>query len=341
MSAPVTVAHEPIAPRRRVRPRSAGLLVPAFVLVVVLAVASTFVGVANVTPHTLFGDSADAEAVQVLLISRIPRTIALILVGVSMAVAGMIMQILVRNRFVEPSTAGTVESAGLGLVLLAIWLPGLPVLAKMGIATLFALAGTLLFLAILSRVPMRDVLIVPLIGIMLGGVVGSAATFVAYRHDLLQSLGSWMTGDFSAVLRGRYELLWIVGALTLVAYIAADRFTVAGLGRDVSTSLGLAHGRVLALGLTIVSVVTAVVVVSVGAIPFLGLVVPNIVSLVFGDNLRGSLPWVALLGAVAMLACDTIGRLVVYPYEIPIGTTMGVIGAAVFLVMLLRGPDRG
>lgn len=88
------------------------------------------------------------------------------------------------------------------------------------------------------------------------------------------------------------------------------------------------------------SAISAVVVVTAGSIPFLGLIVPNVVSILFGDNMRRSVPWVALLGGLFVLACDIIGRLVVYPYEIPIGTVVGSIGGALFLYLLLRGRSR-
>src|SRR5699024_2735585 len=168
--------------------------------------------------------------------------------------------------------------------------------------------GTGLFLLLLRSIPMRSPLIVPLVGIMLGGVVSSVTTFFAYRYDLLQSLAIWTNGDFSRILRGRYELLWLSGALTLVAFLIADRFTVAGLGEAFMTNLGLNYGRVLAIGLTIVCVVIAVNVVTVGAIPFLGLIVPNVVSMMLGDNVRRTAPWVAVAGSGFLLACDIAGR---------------------------------
>lgn len=303
--------------------------------VLVLAIISLFIGVSDVSLRTLFAAEGN-NAVQILLISRIPRTLAIILAGMSMAVAGMIMQMLARNRFVEPSTAGTVESASLGILAVTMLAPETPVFGKMLVAALFALAGTALFLRILRQIPLRSVLIVPLVGIMLGGVISAITTFIAYRYDLMQSLNSWTTGDFSGVLRGRYELLWISFALTVMAYIAADRFTVAGMGEDFTTNLGLNYKKVVTLGLVIVSMVTAVVVVSVGMIPFLGLIVPNVVSMMMGDNMRRSVPWVAVLGAGLVLACDIAGRLIRYPYEIPIGTMMGVVGSALFLYLLLR-----
>nr|WP_210340032.1 ABC transporter permease [Brucella melitensis] len=305
-----------------------------------MAVISLFIGVSDVSLHTLFGKASTDRATEVLLISRIPRTLAIILAGMSMAVAGMIMQMLTRNRFVEPSTAGTVESASLGILLVILFAPETPVFGKMLVASVSALAGTAFFLRILRSIPLRSVLVVPLVGIMLGGVINAITTFIAYRFDLLQSLNSWTTGDFSGVLRGRYELLWIAFALTVVAYVAADRFTVAGLGEDFTTNLGLNYRRVVTLGLVIVSMVSASVVVTVGMIPFLGLIVPNVVSMFIGDNMRRAVPWVALLGAGLVLACDIVGRLIRFPYEIPIGTMMGVVGSAIFLYLLLRRGSR-
>ncbi|AAX75969.1 hypothetical protein P053_00112 [Brucella abortus 01-4165] len=315
-------------------------LAAAVIVVAVLAVISLFIGVSDVSLHTLFGKASTDRATEVLLISRIPRTLAIILAGMSMAVAGMIMQMLTRNRFVEPSTAGTVESASLGILLVILFAPETPVFGKMLMASVSALAGTALFLRILRSIPLRSVLVVPLVGIMLGGVINAITTFIAYRFDLLQSLNSWTTGDFSGVLRGRYELLWIAFALTVVAYVAADRFTVAGLGEDFTTNLGLNYRRVVTLGLVIVSMVSASVVVTVGMIPFLGLIVPNVVSMFIGDNMRRAVPWVALLGAGLVLACDIVGRLIRFPYEIPIGTMMGVVGSAIFLYLLLRRGSR-
>ncbi|RYE09019.1 MAG: ABC transporter permease [Hyphomicrobiales bacterium] len=316
-------------------------LAVAIVATLVLAVISLFIGVSNVTPGTLWSASPEDRAVQVLLISRIPRTLAIILSGAAMAVAGLVMQMIVRNRFVEPSTAGTTESASLGFLLATLFVPGWPLMGKMLIAAAFALAGTALFLRILRAVPLRDVMLVPLVGIMLGGIIGAATSFIAYRVELLPTMLAWNMGDFSGILRGRYELLWVGLACGALAYIAADRFTVAGMGKDFTTNLGLNYQRVMVLGLIIVSLVSASVLVTAGSIPFLGLIVPNLVSLMVGDNMRRTVPWVAVMGAGFVLACDILGRVIRYPHEIPISVVVGVIGSAVFLFLLLRTRRNG
>ncbi len=313
-------------------------LILAFVATLILGVVSVFVGVSDVSIASLLAGGGGSRAMDVLLISRIPRTLALVLAGASMAIAGLVMQMIVRNRFVEPSTTGTSESAALGFLVVTLLAPGWPLMAKMGVAAVFALGGTALFLRILRVVPLRDVLMVPLVGIMLGGIIGALTAFIAYRTNLMASLLAWNMGDFSGVIRGRYELLWIGLVCCILAYIAADRFTVAGMGKDFTTNLGLNYQRVMMLGLVIVSLVSAVVLVSVGSIPFLGLVVPNLVSLLIGDNMRRTVPWVAIGGAGMVLACDIVGRLVRFPYEIPIAVVMGVVGSAIFLYLLLRTP---
>ncbi|PZU88609.1 MAG: iron ABC transporter permease [Shinella sp.] len=307
----------------------------AFTLLAAMIIASLLTGVSPVSVGALLRGDFEGNTAVVIAASRIPRTLALLLAGAGLAVSGSIMQMLARNRFVEPSTAGTADSASLGMLLVMLLAPGLPVFAKMLVAAAFALGGTALFLAVLERIPLRSALLVPLVGIMLGGVISAVATFLAYRYDLMQSLGAWSNGDFSMVLSGRYELLWIAAGLTVIAYFTAARFTIAGLGEAVARNVGLDYRAVVTLGLVIVSLVTASVVVTVGMIPFLGLVIPNVVSLMAGDNLRRTLPWVAFSGAALVMFCDLLGRLIIFPYEIPIGLTMGVIGSAFFLYLLL------
>ena len=308
-------------------------------LTAALVAASVAIGAGDFSFAGLLAGTQSADW-QLLVVSRLPRTLALLLAGMSLAVAGLIMQMLVRNRFVEPSTAGTIEAATLGVLVLALLAPDTPVFGKMLVAAAFAMAGTFLFLGLLRRIPLRSPYLVPLVGLILGGVIQAVTTFFAFRHDMLQTLHAWTVGDFSGVLRGRYELLWLGAALAFAAWVAAYRFTVAGMGQQFTTNLGLNYKRLTFYGLLIVSAISAVVVVTAGSIPFLGLIVPNVVSILFGDNMRRSVPWVALLGGLFVLACDIIGRLVVYPYEIPIGTVVGVIGGALFLFLLLRGRSR-
>ncbi|MBY3553674.1 ABC transporter permease [Modestobacter lapidis] len=322
------------------RPRRTWVGVLIGVLCVVLALTSLFVGVSDVSPTSVLGGGADGNAAFLLVASRIPRTVAVVLVGASLGIAGLIMQMLVRNKFVEPGTTGVSEFATLGMLVTMVFLPGLAVVGKMGVAAVFGLFGTWVFLRVVRVVPVRQLVLVPLVGIMLGGIVGAVTTFFAYRLDLLQSLGQWSQGSFATVMQGRYEFLWIAGLMVVIAWFAADRFSVIGLGEEFATNLGLNYRRIVAVGMVIIAVITAAVLVTAGMIPFLGLVVPNVVSLIIGDNVRRAIPWVAGLGAVFVLACDLIARVVRFPYEIPLSVIVGIVGAALFLWLLLRRRSR-
>lgn len=305
-----------------------------FIALLILSLISIFVGVKNISPTQIFNLSD--EQLQVLIVSRFPRLISIILAGMSLSIAGLIMQQLSRNKFVSPTTAGTMDSASLGILVALLVFPSATLLNKMVFAFLFALAGIFVFMKILDRIKLRDSIFIPLVGLMFASIVGSITTFFAYKHDLLQTIGTWMHGDFSVILKGRYELLYVAVPLVILAYVFADRFTVAGMGEDFAVNLGLKYKQVVNIGLAIVALVSAVVVLTVGMLPFLGLIIPNIVTIYRGDNLKNSLPHTALLGAVFVLLCDILGRVILYPYEISVGLMVGVIGSGVFLYLLLR-----
>ncbi|HEY0509864.1 MAG TPA: iron chelate uptake ABC transporter family permease subunit [Blastococcus sp.] len=325
-------APSPVGVRRR-------HVVLALLALTAGAFASLFIGVTALAPMDLL-DPDEAQA-RVFLTSRVPRLASILLAGSAMAVAGLVMMHVTRNRFVSPQTAGTTEWVGLGIVVATLVFGSTSVLGKMSIAIAFSLVGTFLFIVLLRRLVLTDMLVVPLVGILLGGVVSAGAAFLAYRFDLLQSMDAWTNGDFSGVVAGRYEPLYLVLGATVVAYLFADRFSVAGMGESFAVNLGIAYTRVVTIGLVIASVVTAIVVVTVGSIPFLGLVVPNLVTLAMGDQLRRVLPVTAVTGAAFVLVCDVVGRTIRYPYEIPVGVVGGVVGGVLFIWLLLRARTRG
>lgn len=303
----------------------------AVVLTAALVVASLFVGVFDI-----FGEGG----AEMFAITRIPRTIALVLSGAAMAMCGLVMQLMTQNRFVEPTTTGTTEWAGLGLLLTMIIAPDSGLLVKMVGAIIMSFIGTLIFFAFLRQVTLRSSVIVPIVGLMLGAVVGAVSTYIALATDMLQSLGIWFAGSFTSVLKGQYEPLWIVVAIAVAIFIAADRFTVVGLGESVAVNVGINYNRVILLGTGLVALATGVVTVVVGNLPFLGLVVPNIVSMFRGDDLRSNLPWVALMGIAAVTVSDIIGRIIIAPFEVPVSLILGVVGSVVFIALLLRKKSR-
>ncbi|GIO27183.1 ABC transporter permease [Ornithinibacillus bavariensis] len=309
------------------------------IVLVILSFVSVFIGVSNVSPLDIF--NLTEEQAQILFISRIPRLISILVAGMSMSVAGLIMQQLSRNKFVSPTTAGTLDSARLGVLVSLLFFTAASPLLRIVIAFLFALAGTMVFMKVLDRIKFKDAIFIPLVGLMFGNIISSMATFIAYKEDLIQNMSSFMQGDFSMIMSGNYELIYLSIPILAIAFLYANKFTIAGMGEDFSKNLGLNYRQVVNLGLVIVALVTASVVLTVGMIPFLGLIIPNIVTIYQGDHLKKTLMHTAMLGAVFVLLCDIIGRTIIYPYEIPISLTVGVIGSAIFIYLLLRRKKYG
>ena len=298
------------------------------VLVLALLAASLMVG-----QYDILGTEDGWEMFRA---TRVPRTIALVLAGAAMAMSGLIMQMLTQNRFVEPTTTGTTEWAGLGLLASFLLFPDGSVMTRMLLAVGAAFIGTMVFFAFLRRVTLRSSLVVPIVGIMLGAVVSAVSTFIALQTDLWQSLGVWFAGSFTSVIAGQYEILWVVLLVVVAVFFYADRLTAAGLGEDIATNIGLNYNRIVLVGTSLVAVATGVVTVVVGNLPFLGLIVPNIVSMLRGDDLRSNLPWVCLTGIGVVTLCDLLGRIVIAPFEMPVSVILGVVGAAVFIALIVR-----
>lgn len=308
-------------------------------VLIILSVISVFLGVSNVSPIDLFSLTEDQKTV--LFVSRIPRLLSILIAGMSMSICGLIMQQLSENKFVSPSTAGTLDSARLGILVSMMVFTSASALQKIVVSFGFALVGTLVFMRVLEKIKFKDAIFIPLVGLMFGNIINSVSTFFAYQNDLIQNMTSWMQGDFSMIMTGNYELMFVSIPILLLAGFYANKFTIAGMGEDFSKNLGLNYRKVVNLGLIIVALVTASVVLSVGMIPFLGLIIPNIVTIYQGDHLKKSLLHTALLGAVFVLICDIIGRTIIYPYEIPISLTVGVIGSGIFIYLLLRRRKYG
>lgn len=306
-----------------------------FFTLTILTVCSLFIGVSSVPITALF--NLNDDQLNVLFASRIPRTVSILIAGSSLALAGLIMQQMMQNKFVSPTTAGTMEWAKLGILISLVFFPSEHILLKLLFAVLLSVAGTFLFVQMIQRIRFKDVIFVPLIGIMLGGIVSSFSTFIALKTNAVQSLGNWMNGNFAIITSGRYEILYLSLPLLVMTYLFANQFTIAGMGRDFSKNLGLNYDLIINIGLFITATITALVVVTVGTLPFLGLIVPNIVSIFKGDHLKNALPHTAMLGAIFVMFSDIVGRVVVYPYEINIGLTIGMFGTIIFIIMLMKG----
>lgn len=299
----------------------------------ILSVISLFVGVIDLDIASLF--SGDSEQMQIFLASRLPRLLAILCTGIGMSVAGLIMQQLCMNKFVSPTTGATISSAELGILLALLFMPQSTLWSRAAFSFVTAILGTWIYVWFIQRIRFKDVIMVPLVGIMFSNVIGGVTSYLAYKYDMTQALSTWQVGHFSLILRGRYELVYLTLPMVVIAFLFANHFNIVGMGRDFARNLGVPYNLVLFMGLTIAAVITASVVVIVGAISYIGLIVPNVVAMLKGDRIRGTLVDTALFGAIFVLGCDMIARMVIAPYELPIELIVGIIGSIVFIMLLL------
>ncbi|EAL2978781.1 iron ABC transporter permease [Campylobacter coli] len=304
------------------------------ILLVVFGIISLFIGVIRINLDDIF--SLSTTQLEIILLTRIPRLIAILLTGMSLSICGLIMQQLTQNKFVSPTTAGTMDCAKFGILISLIFFTGASFFTQAIIASIFALLGSFIFIQILRKIKLKDVIFVPLIGLMFGGIINAITTFFAYALNYIQNIQGWLQGSMANVMQGNYELLYISLPLFILAYFLAHKITIAGMGEDLALNLGVSYNTILFLGLIIVSIITSVVIVSIGVIPFLGLIIPNLVAIYRGDNLKKNLIYIALCGALFLLICDIISRLVIFPFEMPLSITTGVLGSLIFIFLLLK-----
>ena len=305
------------------------------IALVILSLISLFIGVSNISIKDIL--AGDSSKMQIILISRVPRLISIVIAGMGLSISGLIMQQISRNKFTSPTTAGTMDSAKMGLMFAMLFMPKAGVISKAVFSFIFALLGSLIFMTILKKLKVKNIIFAPLVGMMFGNLVSSITSFISYYKDMNQSLNAWFQGSFSTVMKGNYELLYLCIPAIILAFIYANKFTIVGMGEDFAINLGVNYNFVVNVGLAIVSLICAVTIITVGNIPFLGLIIPNIISLYSGDNLKKTLYHTALLGPIFLLACDILGRFIIFPFEMSISLTVGVIGSIIFLYMIIRG----
>ncbi len=304
------------------------------IAIIILSAVSIFIGAYNVSLNGIL--EGDFTQVMVMLNSRLPRLLAIIMTGIGMSVAGLIMQNLCMNKFVSPTTGATISSAQLGILVALLFIPTADLATRTVFSFCSSILGTWVFVWFVQRIKFKDVIMVPLIGIMFNSVIGGIVSYLAYENDLTQVLANMLVGDFSLILAGRYEIVFLILPLVVIAFIYANHFNIVGMGENFSKNLGVNYKVVMFGGLSIAAVITASVVVTVGTISYIGLIVPNIVTMFRGDKIRGSILDVALFGAMFVLVCDMIGRVVIQPFELPIELISGIVGSLIFIVLLFK-----
>ena len=277
------------------------------------------------------------KSLAIFLESRLPRTLAIVMASSAISLSGLLMQTISQNPYAAPSTTGTTEAAQLGILVSLFVFAKATLFQKMSFAFLSALLFTGLFIQVIRRLQFKEKWVLPLVGLIYSGIIGAFAQMIAYRFNLIQSMTSWSQGSFSMIQRHQYEWLFLLVIVLVAVWRYSNTFSVMALGEDASRNLGLPYGAMETLALALVSLTSAVTMITVGALPFLGVIVPNVVRQFAGDYFKKTRSLVVLVGMLLVLACDILARLVIWPYEVSVSLILGVVGTVVFLAIIWKG----
>ncbi len=294
---------------------------------------------------------ADALDRNVFFTLRLPRVAMAGLTGAILGVCGAVMQGLFRNPIVEPGLVGTSAGAALGAALVFVF--GVPVFAPGGATALvalplFAFAGALAATALTYRIASAfgrvHVFLLLLSGIAVNALCAAGTGYLSYiaRDPQARNITFWSLGTFTTASWGSVAL--VAGAAVVgYAFVARDAkgLNALMLGEDEAAALGVEPARLTRRLLVFSTLMVAVATATVGVIAFVGLVVPHALRLTRSSNYAFLIPASALLGAAFAELVDVAARLVIRPAELPIGILTAVIGAPVFLLLLLRAQRSG
>lgn len=304
-----------------------------------LAFGSTPLDLLRGIGDLLRGDTSSPDG-RILLYIRLPRACAAVLAGAALAVAGVIIQAVLHNPMAAPNVIGVNSGAGLGAVLMLAVFPSalrlLPLAAFVG-----AMVTCLCIYAISARTG-ADRMTVTLVGIAVASLLNAAINTVKILYpDSVYDADSFMIGGFSGVTFSRLfpAGMIILGGL-LVACFFAWEMDVLALGDDTAKSLGVNVKRVQLLLLLLACALAGGAVSFSGLLGFVGLLVPHLARRFVGENHRILVPVSALGGAVLVLVCDMISRVLFAPYELPVGILLSFVGGPFFIFLILAGRKR-
>jgi iron complex transport system permease protein len=313
------------------------VLLGGFFLLAALAFIGMTTGIVPVNIRDFLTGALPPQTEDIIYNVRVPRVLAGALTGMNLALAGAIMQGVLRNPLAAPGTLGVTSGAGLGAMIILILYPQqmlyVPVVAFLGAMT--ALAVVYLLSWQNNKVqPMRLILAGAAMSALAGGAV--TALMVFHADKVLGSI-QWLAGG----LQGRsWNHVRMILPYTLSGFILAvfcgRALNILSLGDDMATGLGLNVQKTRLLLMTIAGLLTASAVSVAGILGFVGLIVPHITRLLIGSDYEALLPAAAVLGAALITGADTVARVVMQPAEIPVGVFMSFLGAPFFLYLLRK-----
>ena len=332
----------------KTRPLLVVALIAASLLMIVLSlsIGTETISLADAWRQWRSGLSlSEAPALGILVLQRIPRTLAALIVGGGLALAGCAFQAMLRNPLAEPYTLGVASAGALGAwtatVLAAsfgfpLTLAGIPTIQLM--AFVFAEVDILIVYALAARGQRLSPSVLLLAGVTMGMLANGGILFMRYLADphRLVTMDRWLMGGVDVV---GYEpvrtlFLGVVPCIVLLL-LQALKFDQLGFGTEIAAGRGVNVVRLQAITFLVGSFMTAIIVSVVGTIGFVGLIVPHAVRSITGSRHRILMPMSVLAGGGLLCLCDIIARKVL-PGETPIGIITTLLGGPFFLYLLMR-----
>ncbi len=314
--------------------------------IVCLLIGENVYGINELYSAITESDSSENLASIILLDVRLPRVFLAFVVGFVLSVAGVIFQALLRNPLAEPHLLGVSSGSALGAVIGAIFLSSFSFSFIFGLP-IFAFVGAFLSISFIYAISLRkkvlSVYTLLLVGVIMNSFFVSVIVFIQsiVSADELLSIFSWLLGSFAYVNK---ELLGFVSCFSLlsvfISFFFCKHLNLISLGERRAQSMGLEVEKTKKICFLLASVMTGLIVSVSGLIGFVGLVVPHIARLMFGQDHRLVLPASGLIGATLLVVSDTIARTLIAPQEIPVGVITSFLGAPFFIFLLRKQESR-
>ena len=334
-------------------------LILGIFLLIILFILSISVGAVSIPPYdvlmTLLGQNVNHKWDAIIWNIRLPQAITAVVAGVGLSVAGVAMQSILRNPLGSPFTLGISNAGAFGAAVSVIALGAGTVQSTIAnpitinnpyittiSAFVFCMLATVIILLI-SRIRGASPEVMVLTGVALSSLFTAGTMFLQYfaSDTQLAAVVFWTFGDVSRASWSELGLMTVIVVLATI-YFLCNRWNYNAIdaGNETAKGLGVHVERVRLFGMTIAALVTAVLVAFLGVIGFVGLVCPHMVRRIIGDDQRFLIPGSCIMGGVLLLASDTVARLIVAPYVLPVAVLTAFMGAPVFIYLIIRGYKR-
>lgn len=275
----------------------------------------------------------------VLIMSRISRVLVAILIGASLGLGGLVMQLQYQNDLADPSLLGVTDGSALAISIMMVISPDAPMIQRIIVSLIGSLVVYLgLFLLNHWLISETDNLSLPLLGIVLSLLLSSLTTFIVTYFNIAQSVTAWYASRlYRVTLTDVWYFLPVLAIGIILLIILRKQMNILAFGTEITTVIGMNRRLLNGLLSLIVVLLTGISVAIVGRLSFIGLVVPHMSKLIIGKRYSDNILITPMIGALLVLCSDYLSRLLNYPFETPLSVVIALIGVPLFLFLIKKG----